>query len=316
MILQRLKFLRQYGILAVLIVLVIFFSLTTSAFLKTENLFNITRQVAMLGISAVGMSFVILTAGIDLSVGSLMSLTNVVCAKLMVEGGVHPVLAVFITLLMTCIIGMINGTIITLANIPPLITTLGMMTTLRGISYVLCSGYPIWGFPERFRVLGQGYVGPIPIPVIIMILIFIIGWIFLNKTMYGRYVYGIGGNEEASRLSGINVRNMKYMVYILCSFLTGVASMIMLSRINTGQPKVGSGFELEVITAVVLGGVSIFGGQGKLIGVFIGVLIMGVLSNGMIIMNISEYWQLVVRGLVLLAAVGVDNLSSMKLRST
>ena len=312
MFLQRLRFLKQYGILTVLIVLVIFFSITTGAFLKAENLFNITRQVAMLGISAVGMSCVILTAGIDLSVGSLMSLTNVVCAKLMVEGKMHPVTAVFMTLLMTCIIGMVNGAIINLVNIPPLITTLGMMTTLRGISYVLCGGYPIWGFPEKFRNLGQGYVGPFPIPVIIMIMIFILGWMFLNKTIYGRYVYGIGGNEEASRLSGINVKNMKYMVYILCSFMTGIASMIMLSRINTGQPKIGSSFELEVITAVVLGGVSIFGGQGRLFGVFIGVLIMGVLSNGMIIMNISEYWQLIVRGLVLLTAVGVDNISSMK----
>jgi ribose transport system permease protein len=312
MFLQRLRFLKQYGILTVLIVLVIFFSITTGAFLKAENLFNITRQVAMLGISAVGMSCVILTAGIDLSVGSLMSLTNVVCAKLMVEGKMHPVTAVFLTLLMTCIIGMVNGAIINLVNIPPLITTLGMMTTLRGISYVLCGGYPIWGFPAKFRNLGQGYVGPFPIPVIIMIMIFILGWMFLNKTVYGRYVYGIGGNEEASRLSGINVKNMKYMVYILCSFMTGIASMIMLSRINTGQPKIGSSFELEVITAVVLGGVSIFGGQGRLFGVFIGVLIMGVLSNGMIIMNISEYWQLIVRGLVLLTAVGVDNISSMK----
>jgi ribose transport system permease protein len=316
MFLQRLKFLRQYGIIVVLIVLVIFFSITTNAFLKTENLFNITRQVAMLGISAVGMSFVIITSGIDLSVGSLISLSNILCAKLMVEGGVHPVMAVFITLLLSCIVGLVNGAFVNLANIPPLITTLGMMTTLRGISYVLCNGYPIWGFTEKFRVLGQGYVGPIPIPVIIMILIFILGWMFLNKTIYGRYVYGIGGNEEASRLSGINVKNMKYLVYVLCSFLTGVAGMIMLSRMNTGQPKVGGGFELEVITAVVLGGVSIFGGQGKLIGVLIGVLILGVLGNGMIIMNISEYWQQVVRGLVLLAAVGFDNLSSRNLRNT
>jgi ribose transport system permease protein len=299
MFFQRLKFLRQYGIIVVLIILVIFFSITTSAFLKTENLFNITRQVAMLGISAVGMSFVIITSGIDLSVGSLISLSNILCAKLI-----------------ACVVGLVNGAFVNLANIPPLITTLGMMTTLRGISYVLCNGYPIWGFTEKFRVLGQGYVGPIPIPVIIMVLIFILGWTFLNKTLYGRYIYGIGGNEEASRLSGINVKNMKYLVYVLCSFLTGVAGMIMLSRMNTGQPKVGGGFELEVITAVVLGGVSIFGGQGKLIGVFIGVLILGVLGNGMIIMNISEYWQQVVRGLVLLAAVGFDNLSSRNLRNT
>ena len=306
---NKLAFLKEYGIVLVLFALILFFSLTTRAFLRTSNLLNVARQVAMLGISAVGMTFVILTAGIDLSVGSLMSLLNIICAVLMVNAGIHPVLAVSISLIVAAAIGSLNGIIITRLRIPPLITTLAMMTSLRGFSYVLSGGLPVWGFPESFRVLGQGYVGIIPIPVIIMLCCFAIGWVFLNRTSLGLYIYGIGGNEEASRLSGINVRRVKVMVYALSSFLTGIASMIMLSRLNSGQPVVGTMFELQVITAVVLGGVSIMGGEGKLLGVLVGVLIIGVLNNGMIIMNIDEYWQRVASGFVLLAAVTLDNFS-------
>ncbi len=307
---KNIRFLEKHGILLVLIVLVVFFSVTTDAFLKTENLLNVTRQVAMLGISAVGMTLVILTAGIDLSVGSLMSLVNIVCAILMVKAGIHPAAAVLISLVLSGLVGLANGLIITKIKIPPLIATLGMMTALRGLSYVLCDGVPIWGFPDGFRVLGQGYIGIVPIPVIIMLLVFALGWVFLHKTAYGRYVYGIGGNEEASRLSGIPVQRIKCLVYILSGLLTGIAAIIMLSRLNTGQPKIGLGFELQVITAVVLGGVSIFGGQGRLVGVLIGVMIMGVLSNGMIILDVSEYYQQIIRGVVLLSAVAFDNWST------
>jgi ribose transport system permease protein len=309
---KNIRFLEKHGILLVLVVLVVFFSVTTDAFLKTENLLNVTRQVAMLGISAVGMTLVILTAGIDLSVGSLMSLVNIACAILMVKAGIHPVAAVLISLVLSGLVGLANGLIITKIKIPPLITTLGMMTVLRGLSYVLCDGVPIWGFPDGFRVLGQGYISIVPIPVIIMFLVFALGWVFLHKTAYGRYVYGIGGNEEASRLSGIRVQRIKCLVYILSGLLTGIAAIIMLSRLNTGQPKIGLGFELQVITAVVLGGVSIFGGQGRLVGVLIGVMIMGVLSNGMIILDISEYYQQIIRGVVLLSAVAFDNWSTKR----
>ncbi len=309
MVSNKLAFVKQYGIIAVLGALIIFFSMTTDSFLRTENLWNVTRQIAMLGVSAVGMTCVIITAGIDLSVGSVMSLTNIFCASLMVKLGFDPLVAILLSLILAVIIGLINGAIINEFNVPPLIATLGTMTSLRGFSYVLCGGMPVFGFPDRFRILGQGYFGPIPIPVIIMICIFVLGWFFLNRTRYGRYIYGLGGNEEAARLSGINVKQIKYMAYMISGLLTGIASIIMLSRINTGQPKIGTGFEMEVITAVVLGGVSISGGQGKLTSVFIGVLIMGVLANGMILMNVSEYYQMVTRGMVLLAAVIFDNMS-------
>ena len=236
------KHLDQAGILVVLVVLIVFFSLADSNFCRSENLINIVRQISMLGISAVGMTFVILTAGIDLSVGSLMKLINVACALMMVEMGLHPVLAIVLSLVLACFIGMINGLIITMARIPPLITTLGMMIALRGLAYVICDGTPIWGLPEEFRVLGQGYIGIVPVPVIIMLLTFALGWVFLNKTTFGRYIYGIGGNEEATRLSGINVTRMKCLVYILSGLLTGIAAVIMLSRQNSGQPKAGRRF--------------------------------------------------------------------------
>jgi len=298
---------RKYGIALILILLTIIFAISSPVFFTIENLFNVLRQISMLGISAVGMIFVILTGGIDLSVGSLMSLTNVICAKLMVESGLPPLLAISITLLISCLVGIVNAFFINEMDIPPLITTLGTMTIIRGLSYVLSGGRHIWGFPEGFKLLGQGHIGIIPIPVIIMFLIFIVGWIILYKTTYGRRIYGIGGNEEATRLSGINIKKIKYLVYMSCSLLTGLAGIIMLSRLNTGQPKIGGGYELEVVTAVVLGGVSIFGGVGKLSGVLFGVLIIGILSNGMILLNIMDYYQQIILGLVLLAAVGFDN---------
>ena len=307
--------LRSYAISLVFLLLIIIFTIASPQFFTAENLFNVARQIAMLGISAVGMTFVLLAGGIDLSVGSLLSLVSVVCAKIMVEAGIDPGLAVLLTLGMCCGIGALNAFFINEINIPPLITTLGMMTILRGISYVLSDGKHVWGFPDGFRVIGQGYVGPIPVPVIIMIVIFIFGQIFLTKTPFGRWTYGIGNNEEATRLSGINVKRMKYLLYILSSLLTGIAGIILLSRMCSGQPKVGTGYELEVVTAVVLGGVSIFGGQGKILGVLFGVLIIGVLENGMILLNVSDYYQQIIIGLVLLVAVGFDNKISGRLKS-
>lgn len=306
--------LRSYAISLVFIILVLVFSLVSSTFFRAENLFNVARQVAMLGISAVGMTFVILSGGIDLSVGSLLSLVSVVCAKFMVEVGLNPFSAVLLTLLMCCGMGALNAFFINEVNIPPLITTLGTMTVIRGTSYVLSTGRHIWGFPDQFRVIGQGYLGPIPIPVIITGLVFIFGWVFLSRTPFGRWTYGIGNNEEATRLSGINIKKMKYLLYILSSLLTGIAGIILLSRMSSGQPKVGTGYELEVVTAVVLGGVSIFGGEGRLLGVLFGVLIIGVLENGMILLNVSDYYQQIILGLVLLVAVGFDNKISGRLK--
>ena len=299
------NYLSSYGIFFVLLMLVIFFSFTSENFLNPLNVFNILRQVSIIGISAVGMTMVLLTGGIDLSVGSLIAVTGVGIAKLMLMG-LHPIIASFIMLTVSALIGLLNGFFINKLRIPPLITTLGMMTSLRGLAFIITGGLPVFGFNPNFSKLGQGYVWKIPIPVLVMIAVFIIGILVLSKTRFGRYVYGVGSNEEATRLSGINVKRVKYIVYCVNGVMAGLAGLILLSRINSGQPNAGQGYELEIITAVVLGGVSINGGEGRLGFVVVGVLIMGVLTNGMIMMNVNDYVQQFVKGLVLIAAVAFD----------
>lgn len=300
----------------VLVVLFIFFSVTTDAFLTGPNLINVMRQVSFTGIAAVGATMVLLIGGIDLSVGSLLAFTGVIAAKVIIEAGYPPVVGLLAGLAAGMLWGTINGLIVTKLRIPALITTLGTLTIIRGIGFTLTGGLPVFGFPkesffgfeEGVQAIGKGYVLGIPVPVIIMVIVFVLGYIFLYRTYFGRYIYAIGGNLETARLSGIKVSRMQLMVYSLAGLLTGIAGMIVMGRVNSGQPSLGVGFELEVITAVVLGGVSIAGGAGSLLGVILGVFIMGVLSNGLIILNVTEYNQMVVRGLVLLIAVGVDQL--------
>jgi len=299
------QFVSKFGIIIALIILVIFFSFTSNYFFTPVNIFNILRQVSFVGICAVGMTFIMLTAGIDLSVGSIIAVSAVLTASLM-TWGISPLLASIISLFVGTIIGLFNGFIINVVGIPPLITTLGMMTTLRGVAYLITGGLPVYGFPESFTILGQGYVWIIPIPVIIMIIVFLVGYITLEKTIFGRHVYGVGGNEEAARLSGVSVKKIVYLVYSIGGFLASLTGIVLLSRVNSGQPRAATGYELDIITAVVLGGISITGGVGSIIGVIAGVLIMGVLINGMILLNVNEYFQWVVKGLVLLGAVGFD----------
>jgi ribose transport system permease protein len=206
----------------------------------------------------------------------------------------------------------ISGVFITRINVPPFISTLAFMNILNGIAFIISKGMPIFGYPREFNVLGQGYVGRVPIPVIIMIVVMLVGAFILNKTYFGRYFYAIGGNEVASNLSGINVGRTKRVVYTLSSVFAAMAGVIMLSRLSSGVATTGAGFEFQVITAVVLGGVSISGGSGKIFGVLIGVLIIGVLSNGLILLNLNEYVQKVIQGIVLMGAVSVDCISKQK----
>ncbi len=309
------KFFSNYGILLILFFLLLLFSLIEPAFLQASNLVNIVRQVATMGICAVGMTMVMLTGGIDLSIGSLMALINILCAKLIVEFGFSPIFAILLCILASMLVGALNAFLITIIDIPPLITTLGIMTSLRGLAYLLSNGRSIWGFGDGFRGIGRGHIGFIPIPVIVMLGLFILGWFFLNYTRYGRYIYGIGCDEEAAHLSGIGVKKIKFMVYMISSVLTAIAGILLLSRLNTGLPKTGTGLEMEVVTAVVLGGVSIYGGKGSFFGVFVGVMIMGVLTNGMIYLNITEYLQLVIRGFVLLFAIGMENIAKRTRRT-
>jgi ribose transport system permease protein len=300
------KFFRQYAIFTVLIVIFCIFSIASPSFLQISNLLDLTRQVSMLGIAAVGMTFVVLLGGIDLSIGSLISLINVVTAYIMVHMGFNPWLACIIGLIMTTFVGFVNGWIVANVGIPAIIVTLGGMTAFSGVAYKISGGLPIYGFPKEFSLIGQGYLWIIPIPIIIMAAIFALGSFILSKTYFGRYFYAVGGNEEASRLSGIKIKNIKYLAYTLSGFFAGIAGIVMLSRTNSAQPMAGQGFELDALTAAVLGGVSVSGGFGKISNVVAGTLIIGVLTNGFVLLNIDSYTQMIIKGSVLLFAVGYD----------
>jgi ribose transport system permease protein len=298
--------LKRYGIYAVLLVLVIFFTVTSENFFQSSNLLNVARQVSMLGIASVGFAFVLLLGGIDLSIGSVVTLVNIVTAWLMVTATMNPILASILALIMSAAIGFANGWIIANIRMPPLIVTLAMMIIIEGLAYLICQGLPIYGFPKSYTWIGQGYIGPIPIPVIIMAIIMGIGSFILNKTYFGRYFYAVGGNEQAANLSGIKVKNVKYLVYTLSGFFAGIAGIVILSRTNSAQVLSGKGLEFDVLTACVLGGVSVTGGFGKISNVVAGVLILGVLSNGLVLLDVSQFVQMVIKGSVLMLAVAFD----------
>lgn len=300
------KLVKEKAIYIVLLAIILFFTAATDTFFSVNNLMNIVRQVSMLGIASVGMTFVILLGGIDLSTGSIITFVNIFMAYMMVNMGMNMWLAGIIILVLSTLIGLLNGIEVAVFKIPALIATFATQTIFAGIAYLISGGMPISGFPEKFAVIGQGYVGIVPVPVIIMVVVFAVGSFILNKSYFGRYFYALGGNEDAAKLSGIRVKRVKMLVYSLSGFFAGLAGIVMLSRTNSGQATSGKGFEFEVITAVVLGGVSVSGGSGKISNVIGGALIMGVLSNGMVLMDVSSYMQMVIKGIILVLAVGFD----------
>ena len=298
-------FMAQYAIAFVLFALIAFFSFTLDNFLTVNNIVNILRQVSMLGICAVGMATVIIIGKIDLSQGAVMALTGIILAKLMLAG-VHPSIAVIIVLVCSPLIGIFNAIFIYEVKLHPLIATMATQQVLRAIGYLISGGLPVFGFTRSFTIIGQGHVGFLPIPVIIMLSTFAIGYVFLNKTRLGRYIYGTGSNEEAAKLSGVNVRKTMYTAFGISSFTATIAGVVMLSRVNSAQPFAAIGYETDIIIGSVLGGVSMMGGEGNLLKVIFGVSIMGTMINGMTMHNVSEYYQILVKGLVLLAAMTYD----------
>lgn len=305
---NKISLIKKYGIIIVLLILVGIFSFVSPVFLTLSNILNVARQVSMLGIVSVGVTFVMISGGMDLSVGAQVSMVGMVTAWSMLHFGIGPIPATILGIITGIALGFLNGFTAVQLKINPLIVTLASMTILRGISYIICNGLPIYGFSKSFSVLGQGYIGIIPIPVIILIIAAFLGSFILNKTYFGRYFYGMGGNEEAARLSGLNIKSLKILVYSISGFFAGISGVILLSRVNSAQPNAATGYEFDVMTAAVLGGISIKGGEGKISGVFFGVLIIGVLSNGLILMNVGDYYQNVIKGLVLLLAVAFDSM--------
>ncbi len=297
---------KSQAIWVVFIVLVLAFTIANPRFINPTNLLIMLRQVAVWGIASVGMTFVILLGDIDLSTGSIITFVNVLCSYLMVNMGVPMGLAIILTLAASTVIGLLNGFMVSTIGIPALIATFATQTAFSGIALIICDGQPINGFTEVFKVFGQGKIGLVPVPVIIMILCFALGAFILNKTYFGRYFYAVGGNIEAARLSGIRTGRVKYLVFALSGFFAGLAGLVLLSRTNSGMGNAGLGYEFKVITCVVLGGVSVAGGYGKISGVVAGTFIIGALQNGMVLMNLNTWVQDIVLGIVLVLAVGFD----------
>ena len=302
------QLLKNNGILIVFFLICVGLSILSPYFMTTNNILNIFRQTSIYGIIAVGMTFVILTGGIDLSVGSILALSGMIAAGLMKNNEMGIFIASVVAILVGAGIGLINGVLITKGKIAPFVVTLGMVTIARGLTLIYSKGYPISGFSAEFRYLGGGYFLGIPIPVIIFIVTVALAWFILNHTRLGRYTYAIGGNEETVKLSGINVNFYKTMVYVIVGIASSLSALILTSRLNSAEAIAGQGYELDVIAAVVIGGTSLSGGRGSIIGTLIGALLIGVINNGMNLLGISPYFQQVVKGALIIGAVILDRL--------
>ncbi|MFM9276716.1 ribose ABC transporter permease RbsC [Paenibacillus jiagnxiensis] len=299
--------LQKAGPLLGLLILIIVVSALNPAFLEPLNILNLLRQVAINALIAFGMTFVILTGGIDLSVGSTLALSSALMASLLVSG-FHPLLAIVAGCVIGAILGAVNGLMVTKGKMAPFIATLATMTIFRGLTMVFTEGNPITGLSDSlmFQLFGRGYFVGIPVPAITMAITFALLWVVLHKTSFGRKTYAIGGNERASIISGIKVHRVKIMVYSLAGLLAGLAGAILTSRLDSAQPTAGTSYELDAIAAVVLGGTSLSGGRGRIVGTLIGALIIGALNNGLNLLGVSSFYQLVVKGIVIVIAVLMD----------
>lgn len=298
---------QKLGPLLGLIILVVIVSILNPSFLEPLNILNLLRQVAINALIAFGMTFVILTGGIDLSVGAILALSSALTAGMMVSG-IDPILAIIIGCILGGLMGTVNGLFITKGKMAPFIATLATMTIFRGLTLVYTGGNPITGLGDNylFQLFGRGYFLGIPVPAITMILTFVVLFIILHKTPFGRKTYAIGGNEKAALISGIKVPKVKIMIYSLSGMLAALAGAILTSRLNSAQPTAGTSYELDAIAAVVLGGTSLSGGKGRIFGTLIGALIIGTLNNGLNLLGVSSFYQMVVKGIVILIAVLLD----------
>jgi ribose transport system permease protein len=305
---------RQFGTLIGLVVLCAILWALTPYFLTVSNLLNIAEQTSINAIVAVGMTFVILSGGIDLSVGSLVALAGVVLGTALKDG--QPMmLAVALALVVGLASGLINGGLISWGGLPPFIVTLGTMSIARGVALLYTEGRPVSGFEEAFRVLATGRVGFVPAPVIVTAVVYLAAHFVLTRTTFGRYVYAIGGNEEATRLSGVAIHFHKTMIYGVSGLMSATAAVILTARLNSAQPIAGMMYELDAIAATVIGGTSLMGGEGSLGGTLVGALIMGVLRNGLNLLGVSSFLQQVVIGGVIVVAVLLDTVLKRKHRT-
>lgn len=306
---ERVSRFPQFSILIALLLLLIVFSFVSNSFFTFNNIINVFRQTSTSIIVSIGMTFVFILGGMDLSVGSAACLSGLLAAGLMTgKNGMQPipvVAAILLALLAGTFIGLINGIIITRIKLPPFIVTLAMMSTVRGIALVYTDGSPISKLPNQALDLGRGYLGAIPIPVIVMAVVLAIAWIVLACTRFGRYIYAIGGNEECTRLSGINVNKIKLIVYSISGLCAAITGILLTMRLGSGQPTLAEGLEMDAITAVVLGGTAITGGRGYMLGTLLGCVFLTFLGNGFNIIGISSFWQQILKGIILIVAISL-----------
>jgi ribose transport system permease protein len=299
---QLRNFVRQFGLIVSFALLCAALALASDRFFTVENVTNVLRISAINAIISVGMTFVILTAGIDLSVGAIAALAAVIAAQLVQSSG-STFAAIVVGLLIGIVLGTANGVLTISLRIPPFITTLGMMTIARGLALAFTQGRPITGFPDDFRYLGAGFVGPMPVPIIVAALVFVLGYVILARTTLGAYIRAIGNNPVAARLAGINVNAVTVAVYAVIGLLSALAGLLLIGRLDSGAPTIGQGYEFDAIAAVVVGGTSFAGGEGGLGGTLLGVLIIGVLNNGLNLLNVNALWEQVVKGIVIVLAL-------------
>lgn len=311
------KIISKYGIYFVLIGMIILMSFLSPAFLKTRNMINIVRQMSVIGLIAFGVTFVIISGGIDLSSGSILAVSAVVVASLVQTqdwaAKMYPnlptipiLLPLILGLAIGALAGLINGTLIAKTGIPAFIATLGMMTSARGFALLYANGRPISSLRPEYNWIGQGKIFSIPVPVLIFIIMGIISYILLKHTKFGKYVYAIGGNKEAAYVSGVDVDKYLMMIYAYAGMLAGMAGIVLSARISSGQPGLGVSYELDAIAAATIGGTSHNGGIGTITGTIVGALIIGVLNNGLDLLNVSAYWQQIIKGLIIVTAVIFD----------
>lgn len=301
------KLMIDYGIIIAFVALCLVLSIINENFMTWENWVNVLRQTSINGILAIGMTYVILTKGIDLSVGSILAVSGIVAASLVTGDAANSaIIGVFAGLLVGAILGAVNGGIVARLAVAPFVVTLGMLSVARGLTFIYNDGMPIANLSADFKFLGQGMVGEIPVPVIILVFIFAVFWFILKYTTFGRYVYAVGGNEKSAKTSGINTRMVIFVVYIISGALAALAGLILAARTTSALPQAGVAYELDAIAAVVIGGTSLSGGVGTLTGTLIGALIIGVINNGLDLLGVSSYYQQVIKGAIIVAAVLLD----------
>ena len=294
------------GVLAAIALIIVIMSFASPAFLSQDNIFNILRQIAPTAIIAFGMTFAILIGGIDLSVGSVQGFAGMAAVVAIITFGLPVWLGVIVGLTVGIVCGLFNGTMIALTKMPPFIVTMSMMSIARGFTYIISGGAPIRILIPEYNIIGTGVLGPFSYPLIYAIVLFAIFWFVLNQTKFGRHVYAVGGNQTAASFCGISIKKVQIIVFAISGFLAGVTGIFLTARLFTGQPTLGMGAELDAIAAVVIGGTSFSGGRGRLFGTFLGAILIGIIGNGMNLLNVSTFAQMVTRGFIILIAVGLD----------